>query len=222
LELKEESRQMKVGIIGSGVVGQTLAAGFLKHGHQVEIGTRDPAKLKDWSAKNPGAAVKSFAEAAAFGDLVVLAVGGEVAQQALTLIGSSTLQGKTVIDACNPIGGGPPVNGVLSFFTPQNQSLMEQLQKAYPSAHFVKAFNSVGSGQMVNPEFASGRPTMFICGNDKDAKKTVERILEQFGWDTEDMGAIEAARPIEALCMLWCIPGIGKNDWSPHAFKLLR
>jgi len=213
---------MKVAIIGSGVVGQTLAAGFLKHGHQVEIGTRDPAKLKDWSAKNPGAAVKSFAEAAAFGDLVVLAVGGEVAQQALTLIGSSTLQGKTVIDACNPIGGGPPVNGVLSFFTPQNQSLMEQLQKAYPSAHFVKAFNSVGSGQMVNPEFASGRPTMFICGNDKDAKKTVAQILDQFGWDTEDMGAIEAARPIEALCMLWCIPGIGKNDWSPHAFKLLR
>jgi 8-hydroxy-5-deazaflavin:NADPH oxidoreductase len=222
LELKEESRQMKVGIIGSGVVGQTLAAGFLKHGHQVEIGTRDPAKLKDWSAKNPGAAVKSFAEAAAFGDVMVLAVGGEVAQQALTLIGSSVLQGKTVIDACNPIGGGPPVNGVLSFFTPQNQSLMEQLQKAYPSAHFVKAFNSIGSGQMVNPEFASGRPTMFICGNDKDAKKTVESILEQFGWDTEDMGAIEAARPIEALCMLWCIPGIGKNDWSPHAFKLLR
>ena len=195
---------------------------MLKHGHQVEIGTRDPAKLKDWSAKNPGVKVKSFAEAAAFGDLVVLAVGGEVAQQALTLIGSSTLRGKTVIDACNPIGGGPPVNGVLSFFTPQNQSLMEQLQRAYPSAHFVKAFNSVGSGQMVNPEFASGRPTMFICGNDKDAKKTVERILDQFGWDTEDMGAIEAARPIEALCMLWCIPGIGKNDWSPHAFKLLR
>ena len=213
---------MKVGIIGSGVVGQTLAAGFLKHGHQVEIGTRDPAKLKDWSAKNPDAAVKSFAEAAAFGDLVVLAVGGDVAQQALTLIGPGALQGKTVIDACNPIGGGPPVNGVLSFFTPQNQSLMEQLQKAYPSAHFVKAFNSVGSGQMVNPEFASGRPTMFICGNDEDAKKTVERILDEFGWDTEDMGAIEAARPIEALCMLWCIPGIGKNDWSPHAFKLLR
>jgi 8-hydroxy-5-deazaflavin:NADPH oxidoreductase len=213
---------MKVGIIGSGVVGQTLAAGFVKHGHQVEIGTRHPAKLKDWLAKNPGVTTKSFAEAAAFGDVVVLAVGGEVAQQALTLTGSSALQGKTVIDACNPIGGGPPVNGVLSFFTPQNESLMEQLQKAYPSAHFVKAFNSVGNGQMVNPDFASGRPTMFICGNDKDAKKTVERILEQFGWDTEDMGAIEAARPIEALCMLWCIPGIGQNDWSPHAFKLLR
>jgi hypothetical protein len=213
---------MKVGIIGSGVVGQTLAAGFVKHGHQVQIGTRNPTKLKDWSAKNPNVTVRSFGEAATFGDVAVLAVGGEVAQQALELIGSDALDGKTVIDACNPIGGGPPVNGVLSFFTPQNESLMEQLQKGYPFAHFVKAFNSVGSGQMVNPGFAGGRPTMFICGNDNDAKTTVARILDQFGWDTEDMGAIEAARPIEALCMLWCIPGIGKNDWSPHAFKLLR
>jgi 8-hydroxy-5-deazaflavin:NADPH oxidoreductase len=213
---------MKVGIIGSGVVGQTLAGGFVKHGHEVEIGTRDPAKLKDWSAKNPGVKVNSFAEAAAFGDVVVLAVGGEVAQEALRLIGPEALQGKTVIDVCNPIGGGPPVNGVLSFFTPQNESLMERLQRACPSAHFVKAFNSVGAGQMVNPEFAGGRPTMFICGNDANAKRVVRQILDQFGWDTEDMGAVEAARAIEPLCRLWCIPGIGKNDWSPHAFKLLR
>jgi 8-hydroxy-5-deazaflavin:NADPH oxidoreductase len=213
---------MKVGVIGSGVVGQTLAGGFVKHGHDVEIGTRDPTKLKDWSAKNPGVKVNSFAEAAAFGDVVVLAVGGEVAQQALRLIGPLALQGKTVIDACNPIGGEPPVNGVLSFFTPQNESLMEQLQKAYRSAHLVKAFNSVGAGQMVNPEFAGGRPTMFICGNDANAKRVVSQILDQFGWDTEDMGAVEAARAIEPLCRLWCIPGIGRNDWSPHAFKLLR
>jgi 8-hydroxy-5-deazaflavin:NADPH oxidoreductase len=213
---------MKVGIIGSGVVGQTLAAGFVKHGHEVEIGTREPAKLKDWSTKSPGLKVNSFAQAAAFGDVVVLAVGGEVAQEALRLVGPEALQGKTVIDACNPIGGGPPVNGVLSFFTPQNESLMERLQKAYPSAHFVKAFNSVGSRQMVDPQFAGGRPTMFICGNDANAKKSVAQILDQFGWDTEDMGAVEAARAIEPLCRLWCIPGIGKGDWSPHAFKLLR
>ena len=120
------------------------------------------------------------------------------------------------------IGGGPPVNGVLSFFTHQNESLMEQLQKAYPAAHFVKAFNSVGNGQMVNPQFAGGRPTMFICGNDANAKRVVRQILDQFGWDTEDMGAVEAARAIEPLCKLWCIPGVGKGDWSPHAFKLLR
>ena len=213
---------MKVGIIGSGVVGQTLAAGFCQTRPRVEIGTRDPAKLKDWSAKHPGAKVKSFAEAAAFGDLVVLAVGGAGRAEALKLIGSKALQGKTVIDACNPIGDGPPVNGVLSYFTTLNDSLMERLQKAYPSAHFVKAFNSVGNAQMVNPHFAGGRPTMFICGNDADAKSVVTQILDQFGWDTEDMGAVEAARAIEPLCMLWCIPGVGKGDWSPHAFKLLR
>ena len=213
---------MKVGIIGSGVVGQTLAAGFVKHGHEVEIGTREPAKLKDWSAKNPGVKVKPSADASAFGDVLVLAVAGEAAEAALKLLGVRALEGKAVIDACNPIGGGQPVNGVLPFFTPQNESLMERLQKAYPTAHFVKAFNSVGSGQMINPHFAGGRPTMFICGNDASAKKTVAQILDQFGWDTEDMGAVEAARAIEPLCRLWCIPGIGKNDWSPHAFKLLR
>jgi len=213
---------MKVGIIGSGIVGQTLAAGFVKHGHQVEIGTRDPAKLKDWSGKNPGVKVKPFAEVAAFGDVVILAVAGEAAEEALKIAGPERLQRKTVIDACNPIGGGPPVNGVLSFFTPQNESLMERLQKAYPSAQFVKAFNSVGNEQMVNPQFAGGRPTMFICGDDGNAKTKVAQILDQFGWDTEDMGAVEAARAIEPLCKLWCIPGIGKGDWSPHAFKLLR
>ncbi len=213
---------MKVGVIGSGVVAQTLGAGFLKHGHQVAMGTRDPAKLEEWSAKNPGAQVKSFAEAAAFGDVVVLAVAGEAALDALKLAGAAALDGKTVIDVCNPIGGGPPVNGVLSFFTTLKDSLMERLQKAFPSAHFVKAFNSVGNAQMVNPHFAGGRPTMFICGNDDGAKRTVAQILDQFGWDVEDMGAVEAARAIEPLCMLWCIPGVGRGDWSPHAFKLLK
>jgi 8-hydroxy-5-deazaflavin:NADPH oxidoreductase len=213
---------MKVGIIGSGVVAQTLGAGFLKHGHEVALGTRDPAKLKDWSAKHKGATVKSFAETAAFGDVVALAVAGEAALEALKQAGAGALAGKTVIDACNPIGGGPPVNGVLSFFTPQNESLMERLQKAYPNAHFVKAFNSVGNGQMVNPHFAGGRPTMFICGDDAGAKTKVAQILDQFGWETEDMGAVEAARAIEPLCKLWCIPGVGRGDWSAHAFKLMR
>ena len=213
---------MKVGVIGSGVVAQTLGAGFLKHGHEVAMGTRDPTKLEVWSSKNPGAQVKSFADAAAFGDLVVLAVAGEAALDALKLAGADPIDGKPVIDACNPIGGGPPVNGVLSYFTTLTDSLMERLQKAYPSAHFVKAFNSVGNGQMVNPHFAGGKPTMFICGNDEGAKETVAKICDQFGWETEDMGAVEAARAIEPLCMLWCIPGVGKGDWSPHAFKLLR
>jgi 8-hydroxy-5-deazaflavin:NADPH oxidoreductase len=213
---------LKIGIIGSGVVAQTLGSGFLKHGHEVALGTRDPAKLADWRAKNLGGKVLSFAEAAAFGEVVVLAVGGEVALDALRAAGAANLAGKTVIDACNPIGGGAPVNGVLPFFTTMTDSLMERLQRAFPDAHFVKAFNSVGAGQMVNPQFTGGKPTMFICGNEAAAKKTVEGLLDQLGWETEDMGAIEAARAIEPLCMLWCIPGIGRNDWSPHAFKLLK
>ena len=137
-----------------------LALGLLKHGHEVAIGTREPAKLKEWSAKNPGAQIKSFAEAAAFGDIVVLAVAGQVALEALKLVGPKALQGKTVIDATNPIGGGPPVNGVLSFFTTLTDSLMERLQKAYPNAHFVKAFNSVGSRADGQPAFRrrTGRP----------------------------------------------------------------
>jgi predicted dinucleotide-binding enzyme len=213
---------MKIGVIGSGVVAQVLGAGFLKHGHEVAIGTREPAKLKEWSAKSPGAQVKSMKDAAAFGEVVVLAVAGEAALDALKQAGEAAIAGKPVIDACNPIGGGPPVNGVLSYFTTLKDSLMERLQKAYPKAQFVKAFNSVGNAQMVNPHFAGGRPTMFICGNDANAKRVVRQILDQFGWDTEDMGAVEAARAIEPLCMLWCIPGVGKGDWSPHAFKLLR
>ena len=110
---------MKVGIIGSGVVAQALGAGFLKHGHEVALGTRDPGKLKDWAEKHKGATIKSMAEAAAFGDAVVLAVAGDAALEALKQAGASALAGKTVIDATNPIGGGPPVNGVLSFFTPK-------------------------------------------------------------------------------------------------------
>jgi 8-hydroxy-5-deazaflavin:NADPH oxidoreductase len=213
---------MKIGVIGSGVVAQTLGAGFLKHGHEVALGTRDSAKLAEWGAAHPGAKIVTFAEAAQFGEVVVLAVGGEVALDALKLAGAAGLDGKVVIDACNPIGGGPPVNGVLRYFTTMTDSLMERLQAAYPKARFVKAFNSVGAAQMVNPAFAGGRPTMFICGADAAAKKTVTSLLDQFGWDTEDMGAVEAARAIEPLCMLWCIPGVGRGDWSPHAFKLLR
>jgi len=213
---------MKIGVVGSGVVAQTLGAGFLKHGHEVMLGTREAAKLKDWAAKNPRARIGDFAAAAAFGEIVVLAVGGAVALDALKLAGAANIAAKTVIDATNPIGGGPPVHGVLTFFTSLTDSLMERLQKAYPAAHFVKAFNSVGAAQMVDPHFAGGKPTMFVCGDDEEAKRAVASLLDQFGWETADMGAVEAARAIEPLCMLWCIPGVARNDWSPHAFKLLR
>jgi len=213
---------MNVGVLGSGGVGQTLAAGFLKHGHAIMIGSREPAKLAAWAAEHPGARVGTFSETAAFGEIVVLAVKGPAAADALRGAGAGNLRGKVVIDSCNPIAEAPPDHGVLRLFTKQNESLMEALQKEFPEARFVKAFNSVGSPQMVNPVYAGGvRPTMFICGNDEAAKKTVSGILDQFGWETADMGTAEAARAIEPLCMLWCILGFTKNEWT-HAFKLLR
>ena len=211
---------MRIGILGSGDVAKSLGAGFLKHRHDVTMGTRAPAKLADWAKQNPKARIAGFAEAAQSAELVVLAVKGGAAVDALRAAGAANLAGKPVIDATNPIADAPPVNGVLKFYTTLDESQMERLQRQFEAARFVKAFNSVGSALMVNPELKGGRPTMFICGNDEAAKKTVTGVLDQFGWDTADMGKAEAARAIEPLCMLWCIPGFLRNDWM-HAFKLV-
>jgi hypothetical protein len=148
-------------------------------------------------------------------------VKGTVASDALRIAGAVNLAGKTVIDATNPIADAAPVNGVLNYFTTFGDSLMERLQREFGAARFVKAFNSVGAACMVDPKFKGGKPTMFIAGNDSAAKKTVAAILTDFGWEPEDMGEAEAARAIEPLCILWCIPGFRQNDWV-HAFKLLR
>ena len=212
---------MKIGIIGSGEVARTLASGFLKHGHEVTLGTREVGKLADFAKANPKAKIGRFADAAKFGEIVVLAVKGSVASTALEAAGAVNLAGKTVIDATNPIADAPPDNGVIRYFTSLENSLMEQLQKQFADAHFVKAFNSVGAPTMVNPQFKDGKPSMFIAGNNAAAKKTVAGILAQFGWEVEDMGGVEAARAIEPLCILWCIPGFARNDWF-HAFKMLR
>lgn len=212
----------KIGVLGSGVVGQTLANGFLKYGAEVKIGTRDPSKLKDWLSKaGASASVGTFAEAASFGEILVLCSKGNIASEVLKLAGIDSLNGKTIIDTTNPISEEAPVNGVLKFFTSYNESLMEQLQKQAPKAHFVKCFSSVGSTLMVDPKLKDGKPSMFICGNEDSSKKIVSDILNTFGWDTEDMGKVEAARAIEPLCILWCIPGFLFQSWT-HAFKLLK
>ncbi len=208
----------RVGVIGSGDVGKALAKGFKKHGYEVEIGSREGARLAAWSAAE-GIPEGTFSSVASRAEIVVLAVGGAVALDVVTSLGER-LAGKVVIDTTNPIGG-PPVNGILTFFTGPNDSLMERLQKAVPAARFVKSFSCVGNAFMVNPSFPGGRPTMFIGGDDAEAKKTVEGILEQFGWDFEDIGRVEAARAIEPLCQLWCAPGLQHNRWT-HAFKLLK
>ena len=214
---------MKTGIIGSGIVGRVLASAFLKEGHEVMLGTRDTGKddVVKWKEANPGGLIGTFEEAASFGELLVLATGGSVTVDAINLAGLKNFEGKTVIDATNPIAAAPPVNGVLQFFTNQNESLMGKIQAFLPSAKLVKAFNSVGNAFMYKPDFNGIKPTMFICGNDEEAKKTVTAILDSFGWETEDMGMADAAGSIESLCILWCIPGFIKNQWT-HAFKLLK
>jgi predicted dinucleotide-binding enzyme len=212
----------KIGIVGSGIVGQTLANGFVKHGYDVMIATNTANKREELKSKTYGnAKIGSFEDAAKFGDIVVLATKGIVAEAALKAAGLANLTGKTVIDTTNPIADAPPVHGVLQYFTSQNESLMETLQKLAPEARFVKSFSCVGNAFMVNPDFNGVKPTMFICGNHDGAKSEVKTILDQFGFDVADMGAVEGARAIEPLCILWCIPGFLSNSWT-HAFKLLK
>ena len=214
---------MKIGIIGSGEVGQTLATAFLKEGNDVMLGTRNTSKdeVVKWKNKNTGGQVGTFAETARFGEMLVLAVSGDVAETVINQGGKENFSNKVVIDVTNPIDKRPPENGVLHFFTTLEASLMEKLQKIIPDAKMVKAFNIIGSGSMYKPNFPGGKPTMFICGNDDAAKKTVTDILTAFGHETEDMGSVQAARAIEPLCILWCIPGFIRNQWT-HGFKLLK
>lgn len=212
----------KVGIIGSGAVGKALAKGFLKYGYDTTIASRSVEK--QLALKNEiGGAVKctGFADTARDSDIIVLAVKGAHVRNAIELCGKNHFEGKIIIDATNPIADEAPVNGVLKYFTSLEKSLMEDLQEMLPNAKLVKSFSCVGSAFMVDPDFAGGKPSMFICGNSEDAKKEVTSILVKFGWEVEDMGAVEAARAIEPLAMLWCIPGMREGKWS-HAFKLLK
>jgi predicted dinucleotide-binding enzyme len=212
----------KIGIIGSGSVGKTLASGFADKGYAVMIGSRTPGRLEEWrrSLKNDVAA-GTFAETAGFGDLLVFAVKGVAAEETFASIDPALLDGKTVLDATNPIESEEPTDGVVRFFTGRDESLLERLQKKAPGARLVKAWNSVGSAGMVDPDFPGGPPTMFICGNEDAARAEARAVLEEFGWEVADMGTARAARAIEPLCILWCIPGFRDNDWN-HAFKLLR
>ena len=211
----------RIGIVGSGIVGQTLANGFVKHGYDVTIGTNTAGKREELRSRTHGKAkVGSFEDAATFGEIVVVATKGSAAEAAVQAAGIANLNGKTVIDTTNPIADAAPVNGVLQYFTSQNESLMERLQALAPEAHFVKAFSCIGNAFMVNPDFNGVKPTMFICGNHDGAKMDVKAILDRFGFDVADMGAVEGARAIEPLCILWCIPGFRSNTWT-HAFKLL-
>jgi 8-hydroxy-5-deazaflavin:NADPH oxidoreductase len=210
----------KVGVIGSGSVGTTLAKGLKTHGYAVRIGSRAGGKLDTFSAES-GIPSGTFREVAEWADTLVLAVKGTAAVDALTVAGAANVAGKLVIDTTNPIADAPPEDGVIRYFTGPNESLMEQLQAAHPTAKFVKAFSCVGNALMVNPSLKGAKSAMFICGNDAAAKAEVARLVEQFGHDVQDMGTAKGARAIEPLAMLWCIPGFLRNDWA-HAFAVVK
>jgi predicted dinucleotide-binding enzyme len=214
---------MKIGVIGSGIVGRVLASAFLQEGYEVMMGSRNPNKeeVVKWKSENEKGLTGNFEQTATFGNMIVLATAGRITKDVIELSGKNNFSGKIVIDATNPLAEAPPVNGILKLFTGPDESLMENLQTVLPEARFVKAFNTVGSGLMYKPDFNGVQPSMFICGNDVEAKTAVSSILQKFGWEVEDMGQAEAARLIEPLSILWCIPGFLRNSWT-HAFKLLK
>jgi predicted dinucleotide-binding enzyme len=213
---------MKVGILGTGDVAKALGKGFIALGHEVKMGSRSASSEKALSwVKEMGAKASAgtFADAASFGEVVVLATLGVANESALKAAGPEKLRGKVVIDATNPLdtsGGFPPKLAV-----GLTDSGGEHVQRLVPEAHVVKAFNTVGNPHMFRPNFPGGPPDMFICGNDTGAKKTVEALLKDFGWGSVDLGGIESSRYLEAMCMAWVLHGFRTNTWN-HAFKLLR
>ena len=215
---------MKIGILGSGAVGQALAAGFASEGNEVMLGTRDPnaAKITEWLAKSGGGITAgTFEDTAKFGELIILCPLFRAIEDVISLAGKHNFEGKIVIDTTNPISEEPPVNGVLKYVKINEGSAGELIQNLLPNSNVVKAFNSVGSAFMYKPKFEDGQPTMFICGNSDEAKKTVSGILEGFGWDVMDSGSIEASNALEGLCIIWCARGFREGNWH-HAFKLLK
>jgi 8-hydroxy-5-deazaflavin:NADPH oxidoreductase len=212
----------KIGILGTGDVGKALGNGFVALGHDVKMGSRDAKneKAAAWAAKaGPHASTGTFAEAAKFADVAIIATNWSGTENALKLAGPENLADKVVIDATNPLVSSPNAPPALALG--HTDSGGEQVQRWLPKSRVVKAFNMVGNAHMVNPRFPGGPPDMFICGNEAEAKKTVAEILRAFGWQSIDIGGIEGARLLEPICILWVLYGIRSGTWD-HAFKLLR
>jgi predicted dinucleotide-binding enzyme len=213
---------IRVGVLGSGEVGRRLAAGFSGRGHSVMIGSRDPgnAELRDWLTRDGGGIqAGTFDQTAAYGELLVLAMLGTAAEQVIAKAGPANFSSKVVIDATNPLdftGGFPPKLAISG-----EDSLGERVQRALPDAKVVKAFNTIGNQYFVDPSFPEGKPTMLIAGDDEVAKRTVGDVLADFGWpDPVDIGGIEGARELEAICIAWVKIGGQRGSWD-HGFKLL-
>jgi len=213
---------MRIGILGTGEVGAALGKGFITLGHDARMGSRNAAsaKARAWAEQmGSKASIGTFADAASFGEIVVLATLGVASEDALRAAGPERMRAKVIIDATNPLEfahGMPPKLAVFG-----NDSGGERVQRMVAEAHVVKAFNTVGSPHMFRPSFPGGPPDMFICGNSRSAKEKVAGLLTDFGWGTVDVGSIESSRYLEAMCLVWVLHGAQTNSWN-HAFKLLK
>ena len=212
------TQPLKIGVLGSGPAGRTLASGFLGHGHPVMIGSRDPAKMHGWLRDaGPRAQVGTFAETAQFGELVVLSVNGRAAEDVIRLAGVGNLAGKIVLDASDPLDFS---SGRPGLFVGTTDSLGERIQRLIPDAYVVKGLNTVVAEVMINPRLSGGEPDMFIAGDSDEAKQTVTSLLGEFGWPMIDMGGIESARWLEALSLAWVVYS-HRTGKTHHAFKLV-
>ncbi|MFL5322424.1 MAG: NADPH-dependent F420 reductase [Myxococcaceae bacterium] len=213
---------MKVGILGTGVVGTALGRGFIALGHEVKLGGREAnnPKAVAW-AKESGtkASAGAFADVASFGEVLVLATLGSATESALKQAGVESFKGKLVIDTTNPLDFS---TGKPQLSMGHTTSLGELVQRTLPGAKVVKAFNTVGNAHMFKPTFPGGPPTMFVGGNDAGAKKQLEGILKDFGWEMADLGGIEASRWLEPMCMAWVAYAMVNGGTWNHAFKLLK
>jgi predicted dinucleotide-binding enzyme len=213
---------MKMGILGTGEVGRALGTALVTLGHDVKMGSRSATNEKAvaWARQHGDrASVGTFADAAGHGEMIVLATLGVANQDVLQAAGPGQLRGKIIIDTTNPLdfsGGMPPKLAIAGY-----DSAGEQVQRFLPSAHVVKAFNTVGHALMFRPTLPGGPPDMFIAGNHDAAKRTVGEILRDFGWGVVDLGGIEASRYLEAMCMVWVLAGMRSGNWN-QAFKMLR
>jgi predicted dinucleotide-binding enzyme len=196
---------MKIGVLGTGVVGQAIAGKLAALGHEVKMGAREPGNTKAAAfakAAGRGASHGTFAEAAAFGEAVFNCTNGVASLDALTSAGAKNLAGKVLVDVANPLDfskGMPP-----TLFTPHGDSLAESIQRKFPEARVVKALNTVNANVMVNPEKVPGESDLFVCGNDSAAKQRVVDLLHAFGWTSViDLGDLNAARGLEAYLLLW-------------------
>lgn len=213
---------MKVAILGSGSVGRTLGAGFVEHGHEVAMGTRTPdgeGALAWLDQVGERGWVDTYAEVAAWCEVAVLASKWTGAAHVLELADPANLVGKVVIDVTNPLGSD--ANGAPMLAVGPADSAGETVQRSLPGARVVKAFNMVGAALMISPTLPGGPPTMLIAGNDDNAKELVAEVLHDFGWETLDLGGIEASRGIEGVAQAWIAYGSRTGTWN-HAFRMLR